>query len=527
MTGAAGPHGPAAPVIWRLFIYLRKSMLDIQKRLTKSFYMLVSLPATAMGFALSVQISALSWILTTRYGLDIHDVGLVWAAGPIAGILGQVIIGIVSDNVWFWNGRRRPFILIGGVLATLMLLALPNIDVISSATGAGGILGVAIAVALTLDLAINISFNPTRSIIADVTPDGTPRTKGYTWMQTISGTFGVLAYAVGAIWDNYTLIYSGAGLVFLFSVVPVFFIKEPRVLKEGGADPGRASDATPSDALIGDATPNDALIGDATPGEDAKPGFSFSELVRTTRPLWGFFIYSVFAMGERLMGASRETYWIEGALGVLTVVLIAESLLKSPVGKPRLEASDIGFKKVLAANAFTWLGVQTMFVYMFAYVQQAMPELGDIDMGRVVSISFLVLNAVGALLPAFVLEPITERIGRVKTHAACMAIMAVGYGGILLAPATPLLLYILMGVVGVGWAATVSLPFAIMSHKVDQSKMGLYMGLFNLSIVLPQLVASLGIGELVSVAPDKSIIFIISGASLAISAFSWMLVQEE
>ena len=52
-------------------------MLAIQERLSKSFFVLLSLPATAMGFALSVQISALSWILTTQYGLDIHDVGLV------------------------------------------------------------------------------------------------------------------------------------------------------------------------------------------------------------------------------------------------------------------------------------------------------------------------------------------------------------------------------------------------------------------------------------------------------------------
>ena len=79
-----------------------------------------------MGFALSIQISALSWILTTQYDLDIHDVGLVWAAGPLAGIIGQVIIGVISDRVWFWNGRRRPFILIGGILAALMLLALPQ-----------------------------------------------------------------------------------------------------------------------------------------------------------------------------------------------------------------------------------------------------------------------------------------------------------------------------------------------------------------------------------------------------------------
>ena len=206
-------------------------MQDIQKRLTNTFYVILSLPATAMGFALSVQISALSWILSTQYHLEIEDIGLVWAAGPIAGILGQVIIGAISDNVWFLNGRRRPFILIGGVLAALMLLALPNIDVINKAMGLEAILGMAIAVALTLDLAINVSFNPTRSIIADVTPEGKERTKGYTWMQTISGTFGVLAYAVGAVWDNYTLIYSGAILVLLLSIIPTFFIEEPRDLQ--------------------------------------------------------------------------------------------------------------------------------------------------------------------------------------------------------------------------------------------------------------------------------------------------------
>ena len=141
-----------------------------------------------------------------------------------------------SDNVWFWNGRRRPFILIGGVLAGMMLLALPNIDIVSSALGISGLLGVAIAVALTLDLSINISFNPTRAIIADVTPEGDARTKGYTWMQTISGSFGVLAYAVGATWGNFVLIYLGAGLVFFLSIFAPFFITEPKKLMVSQTD---------------------------------------------------------------------------------------------------------------------------------------------------------------------------------------------------------------------------------------------------------------------------------------------------
>jgi len=66
-----------------------------------------------------------------------------------------------------------------------------------------------------------------------------------------------------------------------------------------------------------------------------------------------------------------------------------------------------------------------------------------------------------------------------------------------------------------------------MSQKVSQSKMGLYMGLFNLSVVLPQLVASLGIGELISAADNKNIIFIVCAGSLLISTLAWTLVKEQ
>lgn len=471
-------------------------MLEIQKKLTNSFFVILALPATAMGFALSVQISALSWILSTKYGLDIHDIGLVWAAGPVAGIIGQVLIGILSDKVWFWNGRRRPFILIGGVLASLMLLALPNIDVISTAMGLDGILGVAIAVALTLDLAINVSFNPTRSVIADVTPEGINRTKGYTWMQTISGSFGVMAYAVGAAWDNYFLIYFGVALVFLFSFIPTFFIKEPKELLKTSED------------------------------QVEKASVSWLEIMISIQPLWGFLIYDIYVLTLRLAHIEVQNYYAEYLCLAITAVLFGMTLFKSEKGKSKDVAGQIGFRKVLAAHAFSWVGVQSMFVYMVPYVQDKMPDLSDIAMGRVVSISFLILNAVGAVLPAFVLEPITKKIGRVRTHMLCIAIMAAGYAGILFAGYSSMMIYILMGVLGVGWAAIVSLPFAIMSQKVDQAKMGLYMGLFNLSVVLPQLLASLGVGAAVSQAENKSILFVICAISLAISSVAWMFVQE-
>jgi len=410
-------------------------MLPIQKKLTNSFYALLSLPATAMGFALSIQIAVLSWILNTKYGLDIHEIGLVWAAGPIAGIFGQVIIGLISDNVWFWGGRRKPFILIGGVLAALMLIALPNIDKINDFLGIGSLMAVAIAVALTLDLAINISFNPTRSIIADVTPDGVPRTKGYTWMQTISGFFGVMAYAVGAIIGNYFLIYAGAILVLLFSIIPPFFIEESKEL---------------------------TIISDE----------------------------------EKEIQKSKVTQWGE-------------------------------LLRIYFAHGFSWIGVQTMFIYIIAYIQQKMNPATEKETGQIIAISFLVLNAVGFILPAFVLEPITEKMGRVKTHLSCVAIMAVGYFGIVAIGQSPITMYVLMAVIGVGWAAIVSLPFAIMSEKVDENRMGFFMGIFNLSVVLPQLIVSLVLGYFILEAGNKNIIFIISGISLSLSALLWLLVKED
>ncbi|MFC2133949.1 MFS transporter [Bacteroidota bacterium] len=420
-------------------------MLEIQKKLTNSFYILLSLPATAMGFALSIQIAALSWILNTKYGLDIHEIGIVWAAGPLAGIFGQVIIGFISDKVWFWGGRRRPFILIGGTLAALMLLALPNIDKINDNLGVGSLLAVALVVALTLDLAINISFNPTRSIIADVTPDGIPRTKGYTWMQTISGSFGVLAYLIGALFGNYFLIYSGALLVLLFSIVPMFFIKESKELEV------------------------------------------VEEKVEETP-------------------VSSKTQW-----GQLF--------------------------RIYFAHGFSWIGVQTMFVYIIIYIKQKFFAVTDFQaeltadvnaqIGWIIAISFLILNAVGAVLPAFVLEPITEKLGRVKTHLYCVGTMAAGYFAVVLFGTSSLSLFIIMGLLGIGWAAIVSLPFAIMSEKVDKSRMGYFMGIFNLSVVLPQLIVSLVLGFVIQSAVDKNLIFIISGVSLLISTLLWFLVKDE
>ena len=415
-----------------------------QQKLNNPFYVLLSLPSTAMGFALSVQMAALSWIMRNQYDLSIKDVGIVAMAGPLAGLLAQPIVGLISDRVWFWGGRRRPFIIIGAVTAALMLAALPFLDVLSKMSGLQ-ILWTAAFVTLALDLAINVGFNPTRSIIADLTPEGEARTKGFTWMQTISGMFGVLAYVIGAVFGNYVLIYTGIVLVLLFNIVPALLIKEPRELG--------------------------AVAAHDAPTEPAE-GHGKTNL-------------------------------------------------------PRL-------LHIYLAHAFTWLGVYTMFVFLAIYAEQALfPGQTNFDdaqkhqIGQLVNISFLIMNVVGFLLPVLVLQPLAKKIGLVRTHTICIFIMAVAYAGIVAFGKAPILLYALMALVGVGWASVVSLPFAIMSDSVDKARMGTFMGIFNLSVVLPQFLTGLVVARFIGDAGDKSLTFVICAIALAISAVLWALLKED
>jgi len=480
-------------------------MLKIQKQMSNTFFALLSLPATAMGFALSAQISALSWILSTKYGLDIHEIGIVWAAGPIAGIIAQPIVGVLSDKMWFLGGRRRPWIIIGGILAALMMLALPNLEIIQKIMVGGddpqaGLLSIAVIVALMLDLSINVSFNPTRSIVADCTTYA-QRSRGYTWMQTVSGTFGVLAYLIGGTLGNIFLIYFGVAVALLASIIPALLIVEPRELKdEDGKNEVAKSKTTSRDLL-------DSLL-----------------------PLSGFLLYGIYVILSKLLGlkipgvviiAGYQLSIVELISLVLIVVsgfMVLTNLLKSN------ERSN-EFQKVLFAHSFTWIGVQTMFIYAFFYLKNDL-NLGD-EAGKINSIAFFILSLVSAILPVLVLNGFAKKIGIVRTHLICIFIMAAGYAGVIFFGTSVIAYYVMIAIAGIGWASVVSLPFAIMSEKVDQTKMGLYMGIFNLSVVLPQLVASFKMGEVVNEAADKSVVFVICAITLAISGVMWLFVKND
>ncbi len=296
-------------------------------------------------------------MLQTQYGLDIHDVTLVWLAGPLAGIIAQPIVGAVSDKAWFLGGRRKGFIMIGGVLGALMFLALPKIGVISQALGFNGVLVVATIIALILDLSINVTFNPARAIIADVTPEGEKRTSAYTWMQVISGTFGLLAYFISLIRGNFELMNIAVIVVLICSILPSFFIKEPRNLNEKSEN--NTSQNTQKS--------------------------STSDVFKTIFPLLGFLLYGFFIIVDKLGSLHLDAYYDKFMWFclILTIALAIFTLIQS-----KTNPSNAGeFKKIMLAHSFSWIAIQSMFVMTGFFVEKNI--LPNIDASNTISGSFV------------------------------------------------------------------------------------------------------------------------------------------
>jgi MFS family permease len=490
-------------------------MLAIQKKLTNTFYALLSLPATAVGFCLSTQVATLSWILSTKYNLHIEDVALVWLAGPLSGIIAQPIVGLMSDKSWFMGGRRKPYIIIGGLLGSAMLLALPQLSFISNSSGAT-IFVVAIVVSLLLDMSINVTFNPARAIIADVTTPGNERTKGFSWMQVVSGSFGIAAYFVSVAFGNMALIYTAAVVVLLFSIIPVFFIQEPKVLQT-----------------------------ETTGVEHVTSNSSFSDGITILFPLYGFIAFGFFVViNKMLLGGA----WDNLQTNFMYICLLATLLLGVfTIWKGKKQPSDTNdFQKILLAHSFSWLGIQSMFVMSYFFIKEKMIPGIDVSTawansfsklftgadltkentaGNILSLGFLLLNFVGALLPVLLLEPLSKRKGKINIYQAAIACMTAGYFLLYIGGTHELIFYLGMIICGIGWSAVISIVFAIMTEKVNANKMGMFMGLFNFSIVLPAMMTP-GVSKLVNDTGDYSVLFLIIFICLLISFVCWLFVKE-
>ena len=189
--------------------------------------------------------------------------------------------------------------------------------------------------------------------------------------------------------------------------------------------------------------------------------------------------------------------------------------------------------QLAAVQFFTWLAFFSMWIYTTASVAQNIYHTSDTtsknfqDAGDWVGVMFMVYNGVSAIV-AFLLPMLAKRIGRKFTHLSCLLVGGVGLASIFFISDKNMLLFPMIGV-GLAWASTLTMPYAILSGALPPSKMGFYMGVFNFFIVIPQILAAAILGFFVrKVFHDQSIYaLVVGGIAMIIAAFLNFIVNDK
>jgi len=157
-------------------------------------------------------------------------------------------------------------------------------------------------------------------------------------------------------------------------------------------------------------------------------------------------------------------------------------------------------KRLALVQFFSWSALFIMWIFTTPVVAQYMYGSSDATSAAYnagsdwVGVLFAVYNAVAALVALLILPRLARRIGRVKTHIACLLCGAAGFASFLMVRDPTMLIVSEVGV-GIAWASILAMPYAILASSLPQAKLGIYMGLFNIFIVLPQLLVATLMGS--------------------------------
>ena len=472
------------------------------------------------GFAL--QNANVSRIFQTLGG-EVENLAVYWLAAPITGLIIQPIIGHYSDKTWGKLGRRRPYFLIGAILASIALIVMPN----------SPILWIAVGVLWIMDASINVSMEPFRAFVGDMLPDE-QRTTGFAMQSFFIGTGAVLASALPWIMTNWLNIsnvsegntippsvkfsfYAG-GVIFLLAVLwTVFRTKEysPEELEEfEKSTDSKSSKLDPSKyspinyykhALIW-------LIGGS---------------------LFTYFIYT--------KNLEKELYIIGlGAVVFAIIQIIVGTLIKNnnkDNGLVEVIEDLFHMPKTMSQLAvvqfFTWFALFSMWIYTTAAVTSHVYGTSDTsstaynDGADWVGILFSVYNGFAAVI-AFLLPVIAKKTNRKITHLISLCFGGVGLISFYFINEPYLLILSMVGV-GFAWASILSMPYAILTGSLPANKMGVYMGIFNFFIVIPQILAASLLGFLVKhlFGGETILALVLGGASMILAGFLTLIVEDK
>ncbi len=552
------------------------------------------------GFAL--QNANVSRIFETL-GADVSQIPILWIAAPVTGLIVQPIVGYLSDNTWNRFGRRRPFFLIGAILASAALFIMPNSPYLWIAAG----------MLWVLDASINITMEPFRAFVGDMLPSE-QRTKGFAmqsffigvaafvgsflpWMMT--NWFGIANTAPeGMIPDSVKFsFYIGGAIFFLAVMWTIYRTKEysPEDLKafeeyekhKHGIDEKVERPELP-------------------PNEMAKPKMLWGPVLMVIGLLMSFAFFQ--------FTVEQELFILSFGIAAIGLVLIISGLMQRAGSRGGMVVifDDLflmpkTMKQLAVVQFFSWFALFAMWIYTtsavtshiydmeigqteVAEMQTAMELLEQqtdaewfsrlprvqrdlqtfqeqldagqsnvtasmrvvnffLEEGRVeltqgvrttlqrvereyntgadwVGVAFAIYNGFAALV-AFMLPVVARWTNRKTTHALALVAGAIGLASIYFI-SNPVMILVSMVGVGIAWASILSMPYAILAGSLPAQKMGIYMGIFNFFIVLPQILAATILGFLVGSIFGGQPVFalILGGATWILAAGLTLLVDD-
>jgi maltose/moltooligosaccharide transporter len=398
-------------------------------------------------------------------GADVHSIGYFWLAAPLAGLIVQPIIGLSSDKTWTRLGRRIPFIFFGAIVSALAMFFMPNAEYFTYLLPP--LLFGAIML-LLMDTSFNVTMQPFRALVGDMVNDE-QKNLGYS-LQSALINFG-------------------------------------------------------------------AVFGSLLPWILAKAG-----------------VANVPAAGEKVAASVIWSFYIGGAI-LLATVLWTVFRTKEYAPKEHAEYNDIDLEAEhvtektsifkLIANApkifwqlgivqfFSWFALFLMWVYTTRAIANQVwgaealdpKSIGFNEAGDWTGVMFAFYSAVAALF-SLLIPTIAKSIGRKKTYSFSLLMGGIGLASMYFVHDKTILLLSISGV-GLAWAAILAMPYAMLSGSLPADKMGVYMGLFNATITIPQIAAGLLGSTIIALFGGFPMaIIVIAGVSMLIAGLAVFFVKE-
>lgn len=408
-------------------------------------------------FGWGLQLANMSAIYS-KLGADPDAIPILWLAGPVTGLLVQPIIGAMSDRTWCWLGRRRPYFLVGALLASAALFVMPDSPA----------LWFAASMLWILDASVNVSMEPFRAFVADNLNDQ-QRTFGFIMQSFFIGIGATLANAL------------------------------PIILRQMGVT-GVSDNGVPLTVMY---------------------SFKAGAAMFLLCVLW------TIITSKEYPPEDLDEIQASPSKGVLS--LAAE--IFTGVGSALKEMPST-MKQLAPVQIFTWLGLFCMWMFFgistaYHVFKAPGPTSELFDRGIEWAGWCFAIYSIVCFIVAFILPRLAEMTSRKIVHGAALTIGGLSLISIYFIHDAQTLQFSMIGV-GIAWASILSMPYAILSSALPANRMGLYMGVFNFFIVIPEIVASITFQPLVKYVFGNNPVYVLvlGGVSLLIAALLVLRIRE-